>query len=286
MSPSNSHEPKVDLVLVEPKEIVVPPFVPLSEELLHNIALREAAERNLPTLSWVGEQLKKIDEEEENDSQERPLIEDFLRWQRISQQYCYKLYEWYRNTMMSVNTTYESWQLSKRMFYLYFEIHNSGKLPAERIDVEIEFPSGIKVNERGRLVYPVFPPPNISEVAAISENREIPLEVCPEIEFPEWSLHLGRRYEDELKTTNYKSIAGSEYISIKQSEDSGHYIGVCRLLNLEHGKARKINPVKILFDKDTEATPLLLKYKTHASNQPVDVRGEIEIQVHDSGKAS
>jgi hypothetical protein len=242
----------------------------LNDEIALAIAIREAAKRNLPSLEWVASQSDAYVDGPEPSN----YIEGLLQQQMMAREYWHKVQAWYESTLLSIITTYEKLRLSKRTFYLYLEVVNLGKAPAKRISVDLTFPPGPSVEDPMLdSVYQVDEPPRREE-SPLKDSQE-PIEVAkdPNVSLPEWSLTLGK--PPIGPEVNFPR----DYVYCAANKVQDYYVAKVFHQRLEHGQVVPFKPIKFFWGLDVSPQPFVVKFRTHAENQPDDQYGEIEVDV-------
>jgi hypothetical protein len=281
--------PKLGLGLLEPNDgaWAIPAARSMDDDVQERL-VAEAAANGIPSRKWLNEALTPVRERiakakqnldtDPNLDERQRSIEWFSLYREMDdprddlEEYAQSVQEWYKTVIRNLIRRHRHETFLARRLRLVLELSNNGRSPAEDIEVFLFFASELSVNDSIPSEYqftttvPV-PPPNF-----VPERSDSAADVRP---------FSGHWYT--LPPTKSAYLADAIPIFEIRSEDQIRGTKGYRAFgfSLQHGQSQKLSPIHVSFQYNPAAN-IIIGYKLHASNQPEDIVGEIEIQVSET----
>jgi pimeloyl-ACP methyl ester carboxylesterase len=192
------------------------------------------------------------------------------------EKYASMLWEWYEWTISNLGYDHEFLTVALRMFLVTLAVRNEGNCPADGVKVYLSFPKGISV---GNIPFPDFRTKN-----RYTDPPTPPGSLKAEID------RIGREQKINGDSWYYEAPVPDFLGSMTQAKGlklRGDSNGVDSWkfrtpeIGLANGQSQTIRPITLSFD-EKKASDITVPFRLHASNQPTDTIGEIQIRVAES----
>jgi hypothetical protein len=277
--------PKLGLLLIEPKDGIctISPARSAREDIQGPLAAAAAA-KQMPSREWLADALApirdRVTKAKETLDADKSLterdraIEWFSLYREVSdarnelEEYALAVEDWYKHTALNMVTWHRNDTFSARRVRIVLEIFNTGRSPAESVEVNLFFKPDLPINasvpSRWNISTTV-PVPPADFVHKVSNTELI-------------TSTETRWYSDREKWDEYLLNAIQIFEDRNKNKDQERQMYHTSLPSLQHGQSRKLQPIHISFEYNP-AVNFNIGYKLHATNQPEDATGEVEIHV-------
>jgi hypothetical protein len=268
--------PKLELVLIEPKEArwTIPAARSDIDDDVEERLVAEAAAKGIPSREWLADALApihdriakaKLDLDADTDIDEHAR-DEFER-------YALAIQEWYDHVVRNLIRKHKHDTFIARSVPIILEIRNNGRLPAEQVKISFSLEPRLSVDEIPSKGY-------FSTAVPVPPSNFLPQEFCDAAIRPP-----SRSWYSEQQTPNKYVPYGISVIPDGRDEDTGRKIFRSWFPELQHEQSKKLRAICVSFGYDA-AFDLNIRYKLHATNQPEDTIGAIDIQITEEQKAS